>query len=517
MRHRDVMKQRTRSASSVSESRDRTRRSLDKELALALLTALLTLAITGCLTLMGGEQKVGDAAARQVEAEMGIVQDVELAAWVSEIGRRLVAVTDDPDRPFRFQIVDMADPNAFALPGGHIYVSRGLLSLVNSEDELAGVIGHEIGHVVGSHASRRITLAAPFTIIAGLTGWVTGILTPRVGKAIRDGGNTLTDGLVVAPFGRQQERAADRIGLKLAAAAGWKPEGLSDFLHTLGRDGELRSGGKRRTSWLDTHPATPERVEDTLKLAAKLEQADLPPIAKDRDSLLTKLDGLLVGDDVAGGTVVDNLFIHPEIGFTLRVPRGWGYRNAQTQFIAAPKDGGAAIVLRLLAEGDDPATLKPELEKALGKEVDSHNVSLGGLPGIRMRIDQKTGQGRMTMDVIYFAVSGLILEVAGIAPEKDYERWSGLFDAAILAVRPPTASEIAALTEERLRTARARSKESLDQFVERTSSAWSSPRVAVTNGIDKDAVTNGIDKDASLAEGFGIKIMREEAYTPRSE
>ncbi len=161
---------------------------LGKWRALALLAALLTLPIAGCLTLLGGEQKVGDDAARQIDAEMGIVRDAELAAWVAEIGRRLVAVTANPDRPFRFQIVDMAAPNAFALPGGHIYVSRGLLSLVNTEDELAGVIGHEIGHVVGSHASRRITLAAPFKIITGLTGWVTGILTPRVGKAIRDGG-----------------------------------------------------------------------------------------------------------------------------------------------------------------------------------------------------------------------------------------------------------------------------------------------------------------------------------------
>ncbi len=475
---------------------------------LALVTALATLPITGCLTLMGGEQKVGDEAARQVEAEMGIVQDAELAAWVSEIGRRLVAVTDNPDRPFRFQIVDMAAPNAFALPGGHIYVSRGLLSLVNTEDELAGVIGHEIGHVVGSHASRRITLAAPFTIITGLTGWVTGILTPRVGKAIRDGGDTLTDGLLIAPFGRQQERAADRIGQKLAAAAGWNPEGLSHFLHTLGRDEELRSGGGRRKSWLDSHPATPERVEDTKKRAVKLERADLPPIAKDRDALLAKLDGLLVGDDVTGGIVVDNLFIHPEIGFTLGVPPGWNHQNAPTQFVAAPEDGGAAIVLRLLAEGDDPAVLKPELEKVLGREVDSQNVSLGGLPGIRMRINQKTGQGKMTLDVTYFAVSGLILEVTGVAPEKSYERWSPLFDNAILAVRPPSASEIAALREERLRTAKARSGESLEQLVKRANSAWSAPRVAVTNGVEKDA---------SFAEAFAVKIMREEAYTPKSK
>ena len=177
-----------------------------RPLMLVLLVTVLVIPSSGCLTLMGGEQKVGDQAAAQVDAEMGIAKNEVLEAWVTDIGQRLVAVTKKPDRPFRFRIVDMAEPNAFALPGGHIYVSRGLLALVNTEDQLAGVIGHEIGHVVGSHASRRITLAAPFRVITGLTGWITGILSTRVGEAIQNGGDTLTDGLGVSPSGRHQRK-----------------------------------------------------------------------------------------------------------------------------------------------------------------------------------------------------------------------------------------------------------------------------------------------------------------------
>lgn len=501
------MEQTTRSLFEPTETRRSRLTGIPWQILFALILAALVLPSSGCLTLMGGEQKVGDQAAAQVDAEMGIVKNAVLEAWVNDIGQRLVAVTKKPDRKFRFQIVDMTEPNAFALPGGHIYVSRGLLALVNTEDQLAGVIGHEIGHVVGSHASRRITLAAPFKIITGLTGWVTGILTPRVGDAIRNGGDTLTDGLLVAPYGRQQERDADRIGLKLAADAGWDPIGLSEFLDSLGRDETLRSGRERSTSWLDSHPATPERVADTRKRAASLERADHAPIAKDRDAVLAKLDGLLVGDDASGGLVMGELFIHPELGFTLGVPEGWVYNNSPTEFIAVPEKGGAAIVLKVAAADDDLEALERELEKALGTEVGSKKVSLGGLTGYRVRVEQKTKQGRMTIDATYFSVGGMILEVAAIAPKKDFARWSPLFDAAIDAIHPPTPEEIASLREDRLRTVTASAGESLEEIAERSDSSWEAPRLAVANGVEIDA---------SLAEGFGIKIMREEPYESES-
>jgi len=461
------MEQTTRSLFEPTETR-RSRSTVHSwQILFALIMAALILPSGGCLTLMGGEQKVGDQAAAQVDAEMGIVKNAVLEAWVNDIGQRLVAVTKKPDRKFRFQIVDMTEPNAFALPGGHIYVSRGLLALVNTEDQLAGVIGHEIGHVVGS----------------------------------------LTDGLLVAPYGRQQERDADRIGLKLAADAGWDPIGLSEFLDSLGRDETLRSGRERSTSWLDSHPATPERVADTRKRAASLERADHAPIAKDRDAVLAKLDGLLVGDDAAGGLVMAELFIHPDLGFTLGVPEGWVYNNSPAEFIAVPEKGGAAIVLQVAASGDDLEALERELEEALGTEVGSKKVSLGGLTGYRFRVDKKTKQGRMTIDATYFSVAGMILEVAGIAPKKDFARWSPLFDAAIDAIHPPTPEEIASLREDRLRTVTVSTGESLEEIAERSGSGWEAPRLAVVNGVEIDA---------SLAEGFGIKIMREEPYESKS-
>jgi len=223
--------------------------------------------------------------------------------------------------------------------------------------------------------------------------------------------------------------------------------------------------------------------------------------------VLAKLDGLLVGDDAAGGLVMGELFIHPELGFTLGVPEGWVYNNSPTEFIAVPEKGGAAIVLKVAAADDDLEALERELEKALGTEVGSKKVSLGGLTGYRIRVEQKTKQGRMTIDATYFSVGGMILEVAAIAPKKDFARWSPLFDAAIDAIHPPTPEEIASLREDRLRTVMASVGESLEEIAERSDSSWEAPRLAVVNGVEIDA---------SLAEGFGIKIMREEPYESKS-
>ena len=129
-----------------------------------------------------------------------------------------------------------------------------------------------------------------------------------------------------------------------------------------------------------------------------------------------------------------DLFIHPELGFTLGVPEGWVYNNSPLEFIAVPEKGGAAIVLKVAASGDELESLEQELEKALGTEVGSKKVSLGGLTGYRFQIDKKTKQGKMTIDVTYFSIDGMILEVAGIAPKKDFTRWSPIFDAAIDAI-----------------------------------------------------------------------------------
>ena len=166
------------------------------------------------------------------------------------------------DIDYRFRILDMPIPNALALPDGQIFVSRGVLILVNSEDELASILAHEIAHVEERHANERDNLAlvtSPIRLGTGIAGWATGLIIPGLGDAIVELGESTT-GFFLAPYSREQEREADRVGQKLAAAAGYDPDGLVNLLDTMVRAEALSPESMPEQSWFDTHPATSERV-----------------------------------------------------------------------------------------------------------------------------------------------------------------------------------------------------------------------------------------------------------------
>ena len=209
-----------------------------------------------------------------------------------------------PSRPFEyeFKIVDQRVPNAFALPGGKIYISRGLLALVNSEDELAAVIGHEITHSAERHAAARIEHARRINPLA--IGYL---------RAAR-----------IAAYGRDHERDADRGGQILAARAGYDPNGIATFLRKLDASERYVVGWSRLPSFLSTHPTSPQRSALASQRAAELSWERVRAVAADQpEGYRSMIDGLVLGDDPAGGLFKDGRFIHPDMGFSLRFPPGW--------------------------------------------------------------------------------------------------------------------------------------------------------------------------------------------------
>ena len=279
------------------------------------------------------EQRQGDQSHTRIVAQYGgAYTQGRAAAYVRDIGMRLAAKTEQPQGPWTFTVLDSPVVNAFALPGGYVYVTRGLMALANDEAELAGVIGHEIGHVTAAHSVRRQETAAVAQI---------GVLAAVIGAAVLGADRSVVDAVgqlgaqgaqgAVASYSRAQELEADRLGIGYLARAGYDPLAQADFLSSLQAQSALSSqlagGGydANRVDFFSTHPATAERVRAAATAAAREAAADAP---RNRDAYLRAIDGMTYGDSAAQGFVRDGGFVHPDLRFAFSAPRGFEITNA---------------------------------------------------------------------------------------------------------------------------------------------------------------------------------------------
>jgi predicted Zn-dependent protease len=446
------------------------------------------------------EKKIGEEEAKKVEEQMGLVDDARLNGYLDALGQRLAKESPRQNITYQFHVVDMAEPNAFALPGGYVYVTRGLLVLANNEDELAGVVGHEIAHVAARHTVQKISkqgpVAAVFGIVSGVTGWI-----PIVGNVVGGVGD-LAQSLMFAPYDRSQETEADRVGQDIAAKAGWDPTGLPIFLTTLGREVDLTTKGGHKPSFFDSHPATPDRVAKTTEHAKTLKRADRPPISASHEEFLARLDGLVVGQDAAHGLITGRTFVHPDLGILIQFPERWELENTPQKVVAVAPDKQAAVVLGALAKGDDPMEGARALDKATKSNVSgrTRRTTINGLPAAHTQLE---AEGKIGLDVTWIAHDGVIYLVVGLAPRQRFASVQPAFMATASSFRPLTAAERAGVRENRLRLVRARAGETIDALAARTHSAWSKEEIAVANGL---AV------GATLAEGQVIKMTIAEPY-----
>jgi predicted Zn-dependent protease len=464
------------------------------------------------LTSSRREVELGTELAREVEQSIGLVRDPALAEYVAALGARLAARSPRQDVAHHFAIVDMQEPNAFALPGGWVYVSRGLLAIANSEDELAAVLGHEIAHVAARHAVQRETRALPIGILSALGALAGGIVGgEQLARAI-GALPQVAGGLLLARYSRDQEREADRVGQSLAAQAGFDPAQMATFFDTLEAESALsaRESGRRPRGpgFFDTHPGAPERSRDARERALKLVRAEPAPLAGSRAEFLARLDGLRVAQDPAEGVFRDALFLHPDLDFALRFPEGWQTQNARDAVVALAPGGEAALVLRLEATGDDPgaaaATFARRHQLTLS---DLQRVQLDGLPAVRALAGVPTERGAFVADLTFIAHRGLIFRLAGAAPVAGYEAQARTLADAARSFRRLRPEERASFEVQRLRVVRAAPGEHLPELVERARSAWSAERVAVVNALAPERPLAGDER---------VKVAVPEPYLPPS-
>jgi predicted Zn-dependent protease len=453
------------------------------------------------LVLMSAEREaqLGRQTAAQVAEEMGLVESPALTAYVEEIGGRLARHSPRRDVAYRFAVVDMQEPNAFALPGGYIYVSRGLLAIANSEAELANVVGHEIGHVAARHSAQRETRALGVGVLAALGTAAAGAIG---GEGAAQGaaqiGQVAGAGFI-ASYGRDQERQADDVGQGLAAQAGWDPAAMASFLNT-----ELQSGVPHQPSFLDSHPMTKERVRNTAIRADSLQLSPAAPIAATRSAFYARLANLLIGTDQAEGLFREERFLHPGLGFALDFPGGWKTENSRTAVAAQAPGGDAVLVLQTQGESGDPGKAaqlfaqQNQLQLGEGKRE-----QIGGFPAYRTRVEFQTQQGPAVADLTWIAHPRATFRVLGISPSGRFGDYAGIFRDVARSFRPLAQRERDGITELRLRVAKARKGESLAALSRRTGNAWS---------LEETSIANDLPIERRLRGGEPVKIAVEVPY-----
>lgn len=295
------------------------------------------------------EAEIGREQHEKVLAEFGgTYPDREVQEYVSSVGERLKRVTPLKDQKFTFTVLNSDVVNAFALPGGYVYVSRGLMALARDEAELAGVLGHEIGHVVARHTAQRYDRnvwgqlgAAGAQILGGvLGGYFGGDMGARLGSQLGGQAGALGAQAWVQGFSREQEYEADELGITYLKAAGYEPRAMASFLGQLAANDALEArltGRKAGTpGWLSSHPRTADRLTRASETAA----ADAPGARQQgKERYLAAIKGLTYGDDPSQGFVSGRTFEHPELGFRFTAPPGFTLRNTPAAVIGTDRQG----------------------------------------------------------------------------------------------------------------------------------------------------------------------------------
>ena len=441
------------------------------------------------------EISAGQEADAQVKKEMGLYSDGNLQEYISSIGMKLAQASERPNLPWHYSVVDVPAVNAFALPGGYIYITRGILPFLNDEAQLAGVLGHETGHVTARHAAQQYTRA-----VGGTVGLVAlGIFVPGA----RPFGQLAEQGLGVLflKYGRGDELQADQLGARYAALGKWDPAAVPDMLTTLGRLDE--ASGQRRgvPNWLETHPEPLARVKEIQPTVQQL-SAGRTDFVRNRDAMLRAVDGIIYGDNPDQGVVRGTSFLHPPLRFRIDFPNGWDIQNSPEQVMA--KAPGAEVYMLLeqvqMPRGNGVDNIaRAQMENAGFRVVSGSRDRVNGLDAyIGLYQGSLEGLGNVRMRAAHIVHNGNIYLVAGFAAPDIFDPLDSAMLMSIRSFKPLTADEAAAVHPNRI-----------DIYVVRPGDSWQSIAER-SGGVIKPAtlaVMNGAEPNSQPMVGSRIKIV----------
>jgi predicted Zn-dependent protease len=364
------------------------------------------------------ERKIGATVYQTIEQTQGFYEDEELLALVKEIGQSLEKQLDKPYN-FKYFLVDNTEPNAFATAGGYVFVTRGLLAIINTKDELAGVLGHEFTHVTERHTTKQIR-ASILPSLLELPANIIGLLTVKEVADIINLPISAITGLATNAYSRSQEKVADQKGIELARKAGYDPYALPEVLLRMNSYLTLATGQPPKKSLFSDHPMTEDRV---VYLREQLNNEQVENSATSGGTPLRELDQLIFGQNPANGVVNSNVFVHQGIDLYCEFPTGWEVQNLPQAVTAVNQATDATIVMSIEASDEALEQVARKSLESLDKKTivrDQERTNINGLVVYRATLEytKKKHAGQVSEIMWMKLPTGVLLKVIGIASNE---------------------------------------------------------------------------------------------------
>jgi predicted Zn-dependent protease len=417
------------------------------------------------------EISMGQEAAVEVRDSIGLVDDAAMQSYVSRVGLELASGSERPKLPWAFAVVDDPTPNAFALPGGFIFVTRGLMTLLDSEAELASVLGHEIGHITARHSVSMISRQQLTQLGLGLGGALFPEIQP-MSQALGAGMQLLF-----------LERQADELGFRYARNTGYDVREMADVFAALGRASQLE-GQSPLPNWLASHPAPADRIEAARqRVAAAGPQPGTP--RQGRMEYLERIDGLIYGENPRNGFFRDRVFYHPDLRFQMTMPAGWQTGNFARAVVAADPAGTATISLTLAGDMTPAQATERFFAKTGVESAGSSRETFNGIPAVVSGFRATAEQGGTLQGyAAYLQHRGTTYQLLAYATSAAFSRQERAMTDTIRSFAPVTSGDVLNIQPQRIDIVRVPRQLTLAAFDKLQPSSIPLETLAVLNQLD---------------------------------
>jgi len=452
------------------------------------------------VVLMSQEQEIamGKEADPQIIAQFGLYEDTAIQNLLVSKGKQMAAISHRPQLEHSFRVLNSEVVNAFAVPGGYVYFTRGIMAHFNSEADFAGVLGHEIGHIAYRHsvAQQRNAVLGQLGIMVGV------IIDPDLARFAEAASQGLQ--LLLLKYSRDAERESDQLGVEYSSKIGYDARQMALFFKTLERQSVGSEAGEL-PEFLSTHPNPADRYVSVNTLADDWrKKLNLTNPTVNRNVYLRKIEGLVYGEDPREGYREQNMFYHPVLKFQFPIPANWNYQNTPQRVQMAPKDGKALMMLMLapgnsLQEAANTITQQYKLTP-----VETRNTTVNGLQAIYLLADQQPQQqDQPTLRTLSYIIqyNGNIYHLIGVSTITDFNNYAASFNNTMQSFRPLTDPVKLNKKPQRIRIRNVGSSMTLSQFLIQNNVAGAR--------LEEHAILNGMQLTDNVTQGTLIKIIGE--------